>query len=219
MARENTILADQFNTCLLDEPIPLRVYKDLKKKESPRFRPKSLRDYMRISMNYSNISDTLDKTAYNKEDLEDMMRHWFTEAKRHDYIIEHILREQDEQLGPDWDKNTSTWGEFFDQFSPLIGLHTYVTTPGGLQPPNPIPYPTTESSDDDSQEVVITSQNPDFALPDHLQVVTSSSGNESNGSSSSGNGNGTGYPGGLTSEEYEILVNEFGEEEVFRQFS
>ena len=58
MARQNGILADQFNTCLLDEPIPLRVYKDLKKKDIPRFRPKSLRDYIRYKIKYSTISDT-----------------------------------------------------------------------------------------------------------------------------------------------------------------
>lgn len=205
MARENGILADQFNTCILDEPIPLRVYKDLKKKDIPRFRPRSLRDYMRYKIKYSNISDTLDKTAYDKTNFEDEIRHWFTEAKRDDYIIDQIFREFDLANPDDTPDETGTWDEFFNQFAPMLNI------------PNPPPDADTESTDD--SEVVITNQNPDFELPDHLKVETSSS---AYGSSSNGNGSSsseTNIPGGLTSEEYEILVSEFGEEEVFRQFS
>ena len=47
---------------------------------------------MRNKIKYSNISDTLDKTAYDKTDLEDEIRQWFTDAKRDDYIIAQIFQ-------------------------------------------------------------------------------------------------------------------------------
>lgn len=243
MARENGILADKFNTCPLDKPVPLSIYKNLKTKDIPRVRPKSLRDYMRIAMKYSKKSEKfpLDETDYNKEALEDMIRHWFTLARTDDYIIEQILREFDLE-NPDfgidnqgsntWDdfwaeflppdpnsSNSDTWAEFFNEFAPLLTPVVAGEPVTEETPDYPYAQPLNGSSDD-SQEVVITSQNPDFALPDHLQVVTSSSGNESNENESSFSEDANeDYPAGLTEEEYQILVNEFGEEEVLRQFS
>ena len=151
MARENGILADQFNTCLLDEPIPLRVYKDLKKKDIPRFRPKSLRDYMRVKMNYSNISDTLDKTAYDKTDLEDEIRHWFTDAKRDDYIIAQIFQGLVES---GWDDDLV---EGYLQ-GIEVDYRQYVRVPGGTAPPQNPQNVATYSNEEDSDEGEVKSE-------------------------------------------------------------
>ena len=151
MARENGMLADRFNTCFLDEPIPLRVYKDLKKKDIPRFRPKSLRDYMRNKIKYSNISDTLDKTAYDKTDLEDEIRHWFTEAKRDDYIIAQIFQGLVES---GWDDDLV---EGYLQ-GIEVDYRQYVRVPGGTAPPQNPQNAATYSNEEDSDKEEVKSE-------------------------------------------------------------
>ena len=157
MARENGILADRFNTCLLDEPIPLRVYKDLKKKDIPRFRPRSLRDYMRYKIKYSNISDTLDKTAYDKTDLEDEIRHWFTDAKRDDYIIAQIFQGLVES---GWDD------DLVEGYLQGIDYRQYVRVPGGTAPPQNPQNAATYSNEEDSDEEEVKSEQGSPVAPD-----------------------------------------------------
>ena len=158
MARENGILADKFNTCLLDEPIPLRVYKDLKKEDIPRFRPRSLRDYIRYKIKYS-ISDTLDKTAYDKTDLEDEIRQWFTDAKRDDYIIAHIFQGLEES---GWD------GDLVEGY--LQGIEVdyrqYVRVAGGTAPPQNPQNVAIYSNEEDSDEEEVKSEQGFPVAPD-----------------------------------------------------
>ena len=163
MARENGMLADRFNTCFLDEPIPLRVYKDLKKKDIPRFRPKSLRDYMRNKIKYSNISDTLDKTAYDKTDLEDEIRHWFTDAKRDDYIIAQIFQGLVES---GWDDDLV---EGYLQ-GIEVDYRQYVRVPGGTAPPQNPQNAATYSNEEDSDEGEVKSEQGIPDSPDSGEV-------------------------------------------------
>jgi len=161
-AKNRSILADQFNTCLLDEPIPLRVYKDLKKKEIPRFRPKSLRDYIRYKIKYS-ISDTLDKTAYDKTDLEDEIRQWFTDAKRDDYIIAQIFQGLEES---GWD------GDLVAGY--LQGIEVdyrqYVRVAGGTAPPQNPQNVAIYSNEEDSDEGEVKSEQGIPDSPDSGEV-------------------------------------------------
>ena len=166
MARENGILADKFNTCLLDEPIPLRVYKDLKKEDIPRFRPRSLRDYIRNKIKYSNISDTLDKTAYDKTDLEDQIRHWFTEAKRHDYVLAQAFQEMEEQLGPDWEENFERDLQAQLQGREFNDRQQYVRTPGGIAPPQNLVNYSVQSDEEDRDEEEVKSEQSFPVAPD-----------------------------------------------------
>jgi len=210
MARENGILADKFNTCPLDKPVPLSIYKDKKKKDIPRFRPRSLRDYMRIAMKYNNKSEkyTLDETDYNKEALEDMIRHWFTEARRDDYIIEQILQEFDLEnpdFGEDsntWDgffseflpsvnnpdtgsSNSDSWAEFFNEFAPFF-TPIVMGEPVSTNPPSPIPYAYPAADADNAPDSdPDSSQSTPFMLPNHLQLVPYGESGEMSRSSSS----------------------------------
>ena len=70
MARQGTIFSDENNVCPLDSPIPLSLYKNLKKKQIPRFRPRTMRDFLRNQLKY-NTNDTLDDTAYDRTDIND----------------------------------------------------------------------------------------------------------------------------------------------------
>jgi len=237
MARENGILADKFNKCILDKPIPLSIYKDKKKKDVPRFRPRSLRDYMRIAVKYSDKKiplDPFDETDYNKEALEDMLRHWITLGRLDDYIMEQIWREMQEGTAPwvieenernermmEMQQGSNTWDDFWAEFLP---------------PANPDP----NSSNSDTWAEFFNEFGPLFTpvvsgepvteetanLP-YAQPLNENENNENENNENENNENESSfsedanedYPAGLTEEEYQILVNEFGEEEVLRQFS
>jgi hypothetical protein len=48
--------------------LSLSLYKNLKKEKIPRFRPRTMRDFLGNQLKY-NTNDTLDDTAYDRTDI------------------------------------------------------------------------------------------------------------------------------------------------------
>jgi hypothetical protein len=176
MARQGTIFSDENNVCPLDSPIPLSLYKNLKKKQIPRFRPRTMRDFLRNQLKY-NTNDTLDDTAYDRTDLnkeiEEFLLHNVKQASAFAFDEAEIEREFQASFGTAFD-------EFFKKFEPFIDLSNedsesearqYVRTPGA----------TASALSSDSNEV--KSDGPQFtplALPsNYRQVLDSSSDDDS----------------------------------------
>ena len=75
MARQGTIFSNENNVCPLDSPIPLSLYKNLKKKQIPRFRP-------RLSPG-STLSRHFDTRSRHYPDTIPTPRHSDTSVNRH----------------------------------------------------------------------------------------------------------------------------------------
>ena len=94
-------------------------------------------------------------TAYDKTDLEDEIRHWFTEAKRDDYIIAQIFQGLVES---GWDD------DLVEGYLQGIDYRQYVRVPGGTAPPQNPQNAATYSNEKDSDEEEVKSEQGTFQI-------------------------------------------------------
>ena len=75
------VLSDLNQICPLDSPIPLAFFKNLKPKEIPKFRPRTVRDYIKNKMKYSN-THSIENIAFDKTnfDVRAEINRWFRSA-------------------------------------------------------------------------------------------------------------------------------------------
>lgn len=154
------VLSDLNQICPLDSPIPLAFFKNLKPKEIPKFRPRTVRDYIKNKMKYSN-THSIENIAFDKTnfDVRAEINRWFKEAEFDDYVMAKVMKEYDSILGPNWESDferdmhandtVDAPYEPYEPYEPFIDLEAGMTphpTPAFLDnseegsPPNAPPF-------------------------------------------------------------------------------